>query len=306
MFVVAVNLELSCLQTTGLCFLHLSNLQSLRSLVLGGVITLNDDAWGFLAGLRLPGVTTLSLTGCSVRSVRWGGAGGPTADIPAASSSRNGSSGTVGAITSESAGASSSAAASASPSRAELNTWYGTGMGAGNLSMGSFVHAVCSSFPGVVNLEIGSCRFLTKGLLIQLAMGLKQLERLRLLGVPGAALYVADDDKCAGGAAGTSDHTEQQQQSVSSPSKPAGNTWSQLSMKNRSVVETQSAINRLSSLVRRREAALCLKYVELCETEIPRGVVDICRGLQMGAGCVGAGRSVPFVWHDRHLTPWRP
>ncbi|WIA37751.1 hypothetical protein OEZ86_014628 [Tetradesmus obliquus] len=55
-----VELELGCLQTNGSCLLHLHSLPQLASLTLGGNITLNNNSWGFISQLHLPGVISSS------------------------------------------------------------------------------------------------------------------------------------------------------------------------------------------------------------------------------------------------------
>jgi hypothetical protein len=148
-------LELGCLQTNGLCLLHLGSLRQLASLTLGGNISINAGSWHYLDQLHLPGVTQLSLTGCRFVA------------RPAA----RGSPITTG-------GASSSKAAEAAAAAAVRPTGSSS-----SSSMDRLAGVLTSAFPSCRNLELGSCVTLSYDGLETLLLGLPQLRVLRLLGI---------------------------------------------------------------------------------------------------------------------------
>jgi hypothetical protein len=202
----AVELELGCLQTNGLCLLHLSSLQQLASLTLGGNISINDSSWHYLEQLHLPGVTQLSLTGCRFVADQSSGActAGKLARAVTAAQ----------AVTDLTTAGSAAAGARAYAIRKQTATL--TALFTRSSSMDRMAGVLTSAFPSCRNLELGSCVTLSYDGLEALLLGLPQLRVLRLLQMRLYMLAESDPDRGGPSSSNTSSRNHMSSSSSSS------------------------------------------------------------------------------------------
>lgn len=288
--------------SNGLCLLHLHDLPSLRSLTLGGNITLSEASWQWLSRLQLHSVTQLSLTGC--RFVQ--ASGGGSVDVGLSASSWDG------------AGSSAAAAGlSVGAARAPGDS--------SSSSMDILAGILASSFHNCVKLELGSCSSMSYSGLEVLLLGMRSLKVLRLLGVkklqlkePASAAAAAVDAATAAAAA-VAKNGEVLRAAAARSERPAdstaagsgGNSGSgagaaenapQQVGRSRSLLvqkivqcvgsltafgRTQQRFPYLDRVLRRlkeREgpaALLELQYLEVCEGEAPQSGLQAAAGMQV-------------------------